>query len=379
MGAGKSLTFSLAPMTARPVISSELQLLLASCFQAEPAISGDLPDQNRLYKLVHYHGVRPVFLSFMHKNNVDLAFRSRLASECQHIAIDNLLSVKELIRISDCLRDHDIKSYAYKGSVWADWLYGNTGHREFGDIDLLIKPEVFSKAVTILGDLGYLPDPYRHYLLADPHRRSGFFRTDYHVPLENKSSAVYSILEAHWQIAYPRLSFDFPAHEWDQFSRSYFLHNLEVNAFDNEYQFLMLLVHHGGKEQWSKLKYIADLSAYMIRYGDQTNWGRVAELSRKKGIHKLFTMSLGLLKALGMGWRERWPVDVVLTDPRPYLKVWETMPDQAANSSWPYFVHGLSVHDGLKHKGKLIVEHVKYLTEWRLLIHKARWYYKNRS
>ncbi|TDE16269.1 nucleotidyltransferase domain-containing protein [Dyadobacter psychrotolerans] len=364
-------------MTSLSSFSSELKLLLAACFGTVVPAPENF-DSGRLQKLVSYHGIRPQFLAFIHQNNLDISFRSSLAGLCQNIAINNLLSVRQQAEIIKLLENNGIQSYAYKGSLWAEWLYGDVGKREFGDIDLLIKPAQFEPAIEVLKSAGYLPDEYRQYLLDKPDRKADFFKTDYHIPLVNTSLNTSSMVEAHWQVAYPRLCFDFFSDEWDKYQETYSLHKSHIKGFSNEYQFLLLLVHHGGKEQWSRIKYIADFSAYLKSHGSNTNWKLVEELAKSKGILKLYKTSLGLLKALGLPWQEGWPENIIPTNPLPLDLRWEIMPAQEANSTWPYFIHGISIHDGFKHKSRVVFAHLKYFMKWRLLFTKMKWYSQNK-
>lgn len=356
--------------------SDEMSFLLSACLQTELRQTKS-PDESKLKRMVRYHGIRPQFLNYLHQSGISVSFQKELTEECQRIAFINLLSSRELSGLFNMLKENGVVCYAYKGSVWADWLYGDVGKREFGDIDLLIDRNSFQPALQLLADAGYHPDPYRKFLLASRSRTEAFFRTDYHIPLENTTSATSSMVEAHWEVAYPRLHFQFPSHEWKRFHKEYPIQNMRIDAFSNEYQFLLLLVHHGGKEQWSRLKYIADFAAFMIRWGHAIDWNLVAYLAREKGIYTLLARSLGLLKSLGLPWRNEWQIQPDAVDVTSFIKTWTEMPPAASNSSWPYFVHGMSVHDGLKHKSKVLFKHLKYLSEAGLLMDKARWYRQN--
>lgn len=360
-------------------VPDSLRLLLNACFQLGTAGSVNSVDQNTLRRLLRYHGIRPQFLDYTTQSGYRPDFLSELSQECQHIAISHLLSLNELGLISKALKEQKVKFFAYKGSLWADWLYGNVGKREYGDIDLLIDDRDFNKALSILGSLEYLPDSYRTYLLETPERTKAFFRTDYHIPLENVKVVNSSMVEAHWEIAYPRLRFEFPSTEWEQYQTEYNVQGTKLSAFQNEYQLLLLIVHHGGKEEWCKLKYIADLAAYLIRYGDTTDWKRVEKISKEKGIFKLVMKSLGLIKAFGMPWKESWPVVTSDQDIQPYINRWMSMPDLATNSTWPYFIHGLTIRDGLKHKAKVLWGHLSYFVEFPLLATKIKWYKNNKT
>ncbi len=238
-----------------------------------------------------------------------------------------MISAKELVEVAKLFARHEIESYAYKGSVWADWLYGDISQRNSEILTYLFLSRLFLEAYRLLkAEAGYVPDDYRLYLLRNPKTRRSFFKTDYHIPMMNRPDKILqSVLEAHWRIAYPRLMFEFPSTEWSQYRVRYDLLGAELSSFRNEYQFLILLVHHGGKEEWRKLKYLADLAGYMRKFGDTTDWPSVVQMAKSKGIFALLEQSLSLLRSLGVEWNERWPQFATTIDTNIYMKQWEAM------------------------------------------------------
>ncbi|MCF0073167.1 nucleotidyltransferase family protein [Dyadobacter sp. CY261] len=358
--------------------STELSLILDACLGSQNDHRTEVVNTGKLYDLARYHQVRPQLLSYLNERESMPEIQAILREDCQQIAFSNMVAAKELVDVSNLLKEHGVDSFAYKGSFWADWLYGNVSQREFGDIDVLIPEFSFTKAYELLMTQGgYVTDEYRLYLLRNPKTRKRFFRTDYHIPMINHpDKSVQSVVEAHWRIAYPRLAFDFPSDEWAKYKEEYAFLGSDISSFQREYQLLLLLVHHGGKEEWRKLKYVADFAAYMRRFGSMTNWNTVAEIAKQKGIFSLFIQSVGLLRVLGMEWKEEWPVFETTLLPHSYLRNWEKRMKEPSNSTWPYFKHGLSIHDGIKHKTRLILGHFKYLTEFQLIWSKFR--YKQR-
>ena len=135
-------------------------------------------------------------------------------------------------------------------------------------------------------------------------------------------------------------------------------------------------MHHGGKERWSKLKYLSDVRAYLIRYGSLTDWESVTKIARSKNMLKLFRHSLGLLKSLGLEWKKDWPdVPAIPIHPK-LLTEWETMPKDSENSTWAYFQNSLAMRDTFLEKLKIGASHVQYASEFNLLYHKILWYMK---
>lgn len=366
-------------MTKQAVnLSPELSLLLSACF--------DLPlnehqvamlDGKRLLALARWHSVRPHLFSAVQDQSADWV--SDLRRECLDINVSNLINTQETIRVIKFLEENQIPVYAYKGCAWAEWLYANLGQREFGDIDILVGVEKYQAALKLVSKAGYSPDPYRIYLLnGTPSVRDAFLRTDYHIPMLRKvsKSTLEFTLEMHWKVAYPRLDFHFPSSEWADFESFQRIQNESLRSFSNEYQFLLLLMHHGGKERWSKLKYLTDLKAYLTKYGSVTDWQYLTGMAQSKGMLKLFRYSLGLLRTLGVEWEKDWPDVRAIPIPPKLLMEWETMPKDSKNSTWAYFQHTLAMRDTFLEKLKIGTTHLRYASEINLLYHKFLWYLK---
>lgn len=357
-------------------LSPELSLLFSACFD-HPLNESYFSqvDGERLLALASWHSVRPHLLSSVQHRSEE--WMAELRRECLDITVSNLINTQETIQVIKVLEENQIPVYAYKGIMWAKWLYGNLGQREFGDIDLLVGVDDFQNALQLVTQAGYSPDPYRIYLLnGNTSVRNAFLRTDYHIPMLRKvsHSTLEFTLEMHWKVAYPRLDFEFPSSEWPEFESFRRVQNESLRSFSNEYQFLLLLMHHGGKERWSKLKYLTDLKAYLIIYGSATDWQTVTELARTKGMTKLLMYSLGLLKSLGLEWKKDWPDVPAVVIPSGLLKEWETMPKVSNNSSWAYLKHSVATRDTFLERIKVVTSHVRYASEFNLLYHKVRWY-----
>ncbi len=339
-------------------------------------------DFERLYRLAQWHGLRPQLLAFAEKYLITLPFITELVEGCRELSFYNLILANELTQLKEMLAQNDIECYAYKGSFWAEWLYQNIGMREFGDIDILVADRDILKSLEVLREEGgYIPDHYRQYLLNDKASYPRFMRTDYHIPLLKDYGNQALVLELHWRTAYPRLAFDFPAREWAEYGSISLIRNKEVNGFINEYQLLLLIVHHSGKESWHKLKYIADLCAYMNLYGASTDWRLVYRLARKKGIFQLVQDSFNLLIELGYEFNFSLPEVLRLEETGEagkIISIWEEMPAASSNSTLPYLMRGIAARDGWKFKCKVIWSHLSYFLEIPLLLRKAGYYRKNR-
>lgn len=363
----------------RKRLSPELALLVSSCLGEPssetpmPRILGDSGD--RLLSLARWHNVRPALLADFRSSSDNWV--TTLRQECLEITLSNLINTRETIRLVSLLQAEGISAYGYKGCVWAEWLHGQQGDREYGDIDLLVGQKDYLRALGLISRVGYEADPYRQYLLNGPVSvREAFLRTDYHVPMLRKESgsSLEFVLEMHWRVAYPRLQFNFPESEWLEFKKEIYVQGKPISGFSNEYQFLLLIMHHGGKEEWLKLKYLSDLSSYLDRHGSETDWKLVEELAGRKGMLTLMWQGLSLLRAMGKPWRVGWadvppvPVNSAL------LNKWENMPRASENSSLSYFYNTLATRDTFEQKIGIGISHFQYASELRLLYRKFLWY-----
>jgi hypothetical protein len=358
-------------------VSAELNLLVRLCLLPEKVPFDELKgiDEKRLLRLAQWHGVKNLVFAAMPVESRDGWLYQQLQASATHATFHSLNQTSNLLNLIDLFEYCQIPVYAYKGVVWSKWLYNDLNSRTSGDIDLLIPKAYITQALKEVNQLGFKPDEYRQHLLTySPAIRQAFFRTDYHVPMYNTEGVM---LELHWQPAYSRLCFDFPDFEWPDWQENVVIQNRTINAFRNEYQLLLLLLHHAGKERWDKLKYVADFTAYLHRYADSTDWELVFSLARQKGMMGILQHSMGMINTLianhsfAIPERSRHTVS-------EFLQKWDKMEELPDNSTWPYFLHSLQVRDGFTHRLKVLRSHVSYFSELTLLKEKMRWYRKNR-
>jgi|GEM_PF-2132754 hypothetical protein len=353
--------------------SPELSLLIRLCLLPErvPAQEFSLIDEKRLLELAHWHGVKNLVFAAMPPESRDGWLYQQLQASATHATFHSLNQTNQLLNLIELFDKSKIPVFAYKGVAWSKWLYNDLNSRTSGDIDLLVPRAYFVQALKEVEKLGFKPDEYRHHLLSHSAEiRKAFFRTDYHVPMYNDEGVM---LELHWQPAYSRLCFEFPDDEWYDWQQPLVIQNHTINAFRNEYQLLLLLLHHAGKEQWAKLKYLADLTAYLYRYADTTDWDLVLSLAAQRGMKGLLQHSLAMINTLIVNHSFAIP-EKSKRNMGDFLQKWDKMEELPENSTWPYFVHAMRERDGITHRFKVVRSHIQYFTEFNLLKEKMLWY-----
>lgn len=355
--------------------SPELDFILSVCIREEGNAHPGGLDWNEIYRIAEGNRISPLFLQKLNGNISMNPVLQQMESRSKTNSLSTMWVAGEILRVVKISRDHQIPIHVYKGPVWSQWLYGDFKIRSSGDLDLFVSEVNLFPLIKLMLDTGYTILPFHRSLLDAPDDvRKAFLDSDYHIPLQRTDATghLQGVIELHWRIAYPRLCFTIFPEEFETYSTTLDFLGSEIPVFRNELQFLMLLINHGGKENWSHLRYLVDLKAYMDRYGETTNWDEVYELATRRGIKKLVDDSLGLLRGAGYRWSPLFP-DVKLLDPSDWIEEWYHLPPQPANTSWILFKRSMASHD-LTSKPAVLLEHLRFLTDFRLHRQKLKWY-----
>jgi Uncharacterised nucleotidyltransferase len=70
-------------------------------------------------------------------------------------ALRNVFLAGTLLKLLRLLEAHGIAALPYKGPVLAALAYGNVAFRQFGDLDLLVRPQDADRAKALLWAQGY--------------------------------------------------------------------------------------------------------------------------------------------------------------------------------------------------------------------------------
>jgi hypothetical protein len=198
---------------ARPAFTDpEFDLLLACC-----AVSSDEPnadrirkilshplDWERMLRLVDHHRVVPqVYGALSARPHLLSADRlGALRWRYQDNARKTLWFTAELVRIVTHLESAGIKVLPYKGPTLAETLYGEVTRRQFGDLDVLIRPADVTKAKAALRDLGY-----KTGIDLAAHIEKAYVDTGYECSFSSANGS--NLLELQWRVLPRFYSIDF--------------------------------------------------------------------------------------------------------------------------------------------------------------------------
>ena len=345
-----------------------------------------LPDEERIIKLARWHQVQSLLHDYLSENELFIteSYFEQLKSHGIQEAVYNMIFLRKSLDLNRDLNAGGVQAFLMKGALWAWLLYEKPALREFGDIDFFLQKTDIPKGLAVFKGHGFHPDSYRKFLLDDEKVRELYFETDYQLPLEPEFTEIVKSIEIQWNSTYPRFAYSF---SWDELmSRTMLFEVLDekivIPSIDN--QLLMMIVHHAGVEQWDKLKFMGDFVRLLRKFSKEIDWQYVTKITKQKGFNRLFKESLGMVRVLtgedyssfmGEGSLSHYPTEKFKST---VFSHWENLRPRPVTKSWQIFYFNMIYRDRPGDKLSILFKHLAYLLEWKLLIPKAVWYYKNR-
>ncbi len=222
------------------------------------------------------------------------------------------VAVAELAELVDALAASGIQVLPFKGPVFGAQAYGDPSLRVFRDLDLLIAAEDVTAALAMLDQLGYRSDvgdlsPRR---LRDYHRYNG---------QDALFAAGRMPVEPHWALAPRTLSMAFdPVPLWAR-AGSIDVNGRALPCVAPE-DALLIACLHGGKEQWSRLSWIADVAALMQAHA--LDWAAMLERAGASGLRRMVLLGARLAERL---------LDAALPEPLPAAIIADRVVDRLAD------------------------------------------------
>ena len=266
----------------------EFELLVACCKNGNqpnllPLLAPDL-NWDRVLASAQHHRVLPALCAALASQNLlPSAIRIRAHKHAWRI----LHFTVELTKIARCFEEGGIPFLAHKGLALARLLYRDPAMRQFGDLDLLVRPQDVPRARATLMELGYEPG-----LRLPPRQEKSYSRSAYEYVFGLK--AERNLVELQWRIV-PRfcsINFDIDA----LFSRSIQieLDGLPLRTLGHDDQMLVLCVH-AAKHEWAQLGMLRDI-ATLAQFDLDWNW--IVTEARRLGIQKILQVSVLAVREL---------------------------------------------------------------------------------
>jgi len=165
---------------ARGQFSPEFELLLACCQSSRDdhrltqALQSPI-NWDPVLRLSEHHRILPALHSAVYgREDVPASIQTALGARFQTNAMKALRFTAELARVTRAFADSGIEVLAHKGPALAQLLYRDPALRQFGDLDLLVRPGDVARSRVVLRQLGYEPQ-----LQLSPRQEQAYLRTGY--------------------------------------------------------------------------------------------------------------------------------------------------------------------------------------------------------
>src|SRR6202795_631991 len=239
-----------------------------------------------LVTLAEAHGVISLLASSvrqLQENLVppELAHKIRELHRAQ--VLSALQMTAELFRLADQFRDAGLAAVLVKGPTLALRAYGDTGARQYGDLDFLVRQKDILRATELMISAGYKPEiPVEAPSVQKIPGQYVFVRI-----------AAPLLVELHTERTMRYFPRGLPIEEF--FARRQYVsidgHQIPALAIEDE---LLLICIHGAKHLWDRLSLVADVAAFIDRQ-TTLDWGRAFATARSVGAQRM--LHTGLLLA----------------------------------------------------------------------------------
>jgi len=246
-----------------------------------------------LFQLAMDHGVLPLICRHL------LGCRpSCLPSEIADAAADYLKSLEarngdclaRLFAVLDILDEAGVSAIPFKGPSLAIRAYDALGAREFGDLDFLIRVEQVERTIDCLSAHGFNSE-----LRGELSPRAWRAFCGY-----NGQEVMHGpdvVLEPHWRFAPSTLGLEMDYTALWARVRSAPCLGRDIPCLELEDEVIQLCIH-GGKEKWVKLKWVADLDAFIRAHARQIDWAMIVARSEQDGFSRMVRLGLYLCQKL---------------------------------------------------------------------------------
>ena len=242
-------------------------------------------DWERVHRLAIRHGTLPMLYRHLAATCAPVMpvdVMTTLRARYEYNSLRNLTLTAELLRLLDALERSGIEALAYKGPTLAAQAYGNLAHRQFGDLDVLVRPQHAARAVAVLRAEGYDGSPW-------PSPDQDHLRRKHAHRLHRSAADVE--LELHWALMPRDFSFAPDLGRWWGRLVRWPLGRGSVLALPAE-ELLVVLCAHGCKHLWVRLKSVCDVAALVGAH--ELDWSRVFAEASVLGARRMVALGVFL-------------------------------------------------------------------------------------
>ncbi len=245
-------------------------------------------DWDYLVALAARHGLQPLVhwhLNAVCPQAVPPTHRAALHTAFTRVSALNVFLTRELQKLLALFAAQGVVAAPYKGPALAADLYGHIALRQFGDLDILVRPSDIKRARDVLLAEGYAPYPP----LTDA-QQARLLRTQCNQPFTRERNRL--VVELHWSVSAPRFARPFEGDGfWSRLGAGR-LDGTRVHTPAAEDMLLALCVH-GTKHCWERLAWVSDV-AELIDQRPRLRWAQLCAAAQATGSERMLYLGVRL-------------------------------------------------------------------------------------
>ena len=353
---------SLSPEAEAVLLCSSSSLSSAQTSRVASILAKPI-DTDLLFNLAYKHGVLPLVCDNLFQNfAADVSPETKNIAEefCRQHALRNIAMTAKLIEILRMFEAAGILAVPFKGPTLSLKIYQSVARRQFIDLDILVMPKHFERAVKLLLEKGY----ELHASSISSSRQMLRINRKKDVSLIHPDDNFR--VELHWKLSGSHFSMPIQlSHLWERMDKTV-LGGIEVGTLPFNDLFVYLCLH-AARHGFERLEWICDLNE-LIQNETNADWERIRHHARIHGCEKALELSLLLVYQL-FATRPDYPdfdrvqADKILIKTARIIRDRLFSKDSSAHGIGEWYVYHLNLKEKRFDRAKL---HMFYLA----------WYFK---
>lgn len=246
------------------------------------------PTWGRIVRLADKHKlILPLAEALAGQTSAPQALRDELSNSATQKSLLEIHRSGHLLALIEQFQKAGIEVKTFKGPALAELAHGRVSARECIDLDLLVKPRDFQRALQLLFDSGF------EYEMEDLPRC--YSRFNYGVPLKKDRNRL--TVDLHYKLFSEGVEFPMEA-VWAE-EHEVQIQGRSVATFSPELCFVYLALH-GSKHCWRQLRWLHDLHALLPSVRED----KLRNFAIEQRCEKSVALAFSLLQAL---WGSRTP------------------------------------------------------------------------
>jgi len=220
-------------------------------------------------------------------------FRQKLNLTHQEILCQQMSFASEFIRLRKVLKDAGIIAVPFKGFWIASEFYGNLADRESVDIDLYVHENDLEQIAIIMKGEGYTPQVgFLKYSIKEI--KENFH--EYNFDRFEGDERLFHV-EYHWRISTENYGMDITLCDLSSEIIKGKLQDQEIEVFSPSANFLLAVMHHGGRDLFRELKQVLDFAMIMKRE-PELDWKMILNDAERFNVRNLVLVAVKLASDL---------------------------------------------------------------------------------